>query len=118
MRHRLFDAVIGCVDDACEVPVQPVRFGQRGWLAQHRGLESALGIGALLAVGWLYVLGFVVLSTPAAVATAAMWLVFTVGAVVMRNRRPCTVLRMPIHLLAVWIMLVAASGPLGIGSSG
>lgn len=116
LRQRLVDLTVGSAQESCAVPAEPVRFGQRFWLAQHRWLEPAVGIAGLLAVGAVYALGFSVLSRPAAVCLMAVWVAFVVGAVALRFLRPCTVLRLPIHALLVWLLVVGTAGASGLAA--
>lgn len=117
LRDRLVDVLIGSESETCVVPAEPVRFGQKYWLAQHRWLEPAVGLAALLPVGGVYALGFGLLDTPVAVGLMAIWVAFVAGGLVLRVRRPCTVLRLPIHALVLWLLVVLAAGALGLTST-
>jgi len=114
LSQRLLDLTLGSAAETCSVPAQPVRFGRKHWLAQHRWLEPAVGLVALLAVGAVYVLGFVILRRAAAITMMGVWVAFFVGGLVLRVLRPCTVLRLPIHALLVWLLVVATAGATGI----
>lgn len=114
-RARLFDTVFGDAPGNCTPPPsEPVRFGQKYWLAQHRWLEPVVGyVGLAVALG-AYLLAFQVLRRPAAFALLGIWVLFAAGAVYGRVRRPCTVMRLPVHALIVFVAAVALAGPLGI----
>lgn len=114
LKDRLVDVVVGSEAHACDPPVAPVRFGQRYWLAQHRWLEPAIGLAALLPVGVVYALGFVVLDRPAAWGLMGVWALFVAGGLVLRVVRPCTVLRLPVHALLVWLLVVLTAGSTGL----
>ena len=113
---RLMDLLIGSEADACTPPTQKVAFGRRYWLAQHRWLEPAVGLAALLPVAAVYALAFQVLQRPAAWALAAVWVAFAAGGLVLRTVRPCTVLRLPIHALIVWLVVVGTAPLTGLDS--
>jgi hypothetical protein len=83
-------------------------------MAQHRWLEPAIGLAALLGTGRLYLLGFDVLNETAALALLGVWAAYVVGGAVLWLRRPCTVLRLPAHAVLVWIAVVATAGVTGI----
>jgi hypothetical protein len=117
LRERLIDITIGSAEDHCDVPTEPVTFGQRYWLAQHRWLEPVIGIVTLVPIGLIYALGFEVLTSTAAWALMGVWSLFVVGGIVLRVLRPCTVLRLPIHALLVWILVIATAGVTGIKGS-
>ena len=94
-----------------------MRFGQRYWLAQHRWLEPLIGLVALLPVGAVYAAGFLVFARTAAVVLMAVWAAFVVVGLVLRVVRPCTVLRLPIHALLVWLLVVRTAGLTGLGKA-
>lgn len=114
LSRRLLDLTVGSAAETCSVPAQPVCFGQKHWLAQHRWLEPVVGLVALLPVGLVYALGFVVLKRPAAITLMGIWALFFLGGLVLRVLRPCTVLRLPIHALLVWLLVVLTAGPTGL----
>jgi hypothetical protein len=117
LRESLLDLTIGSAAETCTPPTAPVRFGQRYWLAQHRWLEPAIGLAALLPVGVVYAAGFLVLTQTAAVALMAVWALFVLAGLVLRVVRPCTVLRLPIHSLVVWLLVVGTAGMTGLAKS-
>jgi hypothetical protein len=114
LRERFVDLTIGSSSETCTPPTEPVRFGQKYWLAQHRWLEPAIGLAALLPVGAVYALSFMVLVRPAAVAMMLVWLAFVVGGLVLRVVRPCTVLRLPVHALLLWLLVLLTAGATGL----
>jgi hypothetical protein len=116
LKHRLLDITVGLADDSCEVPEEPVAFGQRYWLAQHRWIEPLVGLVALVPIGGLYALGFQVLSPAAAWVLMGVWVAFLAGGLVLRVVRPCTVLRLPVHALLLWVLVLATSGATGIAA--
>lgn len=116
LRERIVDLAIGSAAETCTPPAEPVGFGQKYWLAQHRWLEPVVGLLALLPVGVVYALGFMVLTRPAAVALMAVWVGFVVGGLVLRVVRPCTVLRLPIHALLVWLLVLLTAGVTGLAA--
>lgn len=117
MRERLFDLFIGSTAQACAPPTEPVRFGQKHWLAQHRWLEPVIGLAALVPVGVVYALGFTVLVRPAAIGLMAVWAAFVILGLVLRVTRPCTVLRLPIHALVVLLLVVLTASATGIAAT-
>jgi hypothetical protein len=114
LREKLIDLTLGSAAESCTPPTDPVRFGQKYWLAQHRWLEPVIGLVALLPVGIVYALGFLVLSRVAAFGLMAIWVAFVAGGLVLRVLRPCTVLRLPIHALLVWLIVVLTAGATGL----
>ena len=114
LRERLVDLTIGSAAETCTPPAEPVRFGQRHWLAQHRWLEPVVGLVALLPMGLLYALTFVVLRPAAAWSLMAVWVLLFGGGLVLRVLRPCTVLRLPVHAMLVWLLVVATAGATGL----
>ncbi len=114
LARRLLDLAVGSEVDTCTPPVEPVRFGQKHWLAQHRWLEPVVGLVALLPVGAVYALSFAVLTPAAAITLMAVWVAFVVAGLVLRVVRPCTVLRLPIHALALWLLVLLTAGPAGL----
>jgi hypothetical protein len=116
LREKLVDLTIGSTAETCTPPSEPVRFGQKHWLAQHRWLEPVVGLAALLPVGVVYALGFLVLTRPAAIGLMAVWVAFVVGGLVLRVVRPCTVLRLPIHALLVWLLVLVTAGSTGLAA--
>jgi hypothetical protein len=115
LKDRLVDVVFGSADEACKVPSQPVRFGRKHWLAQHRWLEPAIGVVALLGVGVIYGLSFEVVTAALAWTMLALWGAILTGAVMLWIRRPCTVLRLPAHAIVVWIAGIAIAAAAGLG---
>ena len=100
----------------CTVPPsEPVRFGQKHWLAQHRWLEPVIGYAGLAVALVVYLLAFQILNRPAALVLLSVWALFTTGAIYGHTRRPCTVMRLPIHALIVVVAAIGLAGPLGIG---
>lgn len=87
----------------------PVRFGQRGWLAQHPWLEPTIGIALLLPVGWLYFLSVSTVGRTVDILLAAAWLGFIGAGWAWRSSRPCSVLRFPAYALAVWLVLMGVA---------
>jgi hypothetical protein len=116
LRAKVLTLLLGSPDESCAVPEQPVRFGRRHWLAQHRWLEPLVGLLGLGAVGGLYVAGFSVLAPLPATLLMASWAVLFLAGLVLRLRRPCTVLRLPIHALLLWILVVATASTTGLSS--
>jgi hypothetical protein len=96
-------------DSRCAVDAPAVRFGQPGWLAQHRWLEPAIGIALLVPVGWLYLLSASIVGRSIDVVLAAAWLGFLAAGLALRRTRPCAVLRFPAYALALWLVLMGAA---------
>jgi hypothetical protein len=117
LRASLLDLTLGSSAETCTPPETPVRFGQQYWLAQHRWLEPLIGLAALLPVGAVYAAGFLVLTQTAALGLMAVWVLFVVGGLVLRVVRPCTVLRLPIHALLVWLLVVGTAGATGLSKA-
>jgi hypothetical protein len=117
LRESFVDLTLGSSADTCTPPEAPVRFGQKYWLAQHRWLEPLIGLVALLPVGAVYAAGFLVLTQTAAVALMAVWALFVAGGLVLRVVRPCTVLRLPVHALLVWLVVVGTAGITGLSKA-
>jgi hypothetical protein len=117
VRARLVDLLVGSAAETCAVPSEPVPFGRKHWLAQHRWLEPVVGLVALLPVGALYALGFGVLTRAAAVALMVVWAAFLAGGLVLRVRRPCTVLRLPVHALLLLVVVLATAGATGLAAT-
>ncbi len=114
VKERLIDFTVGSTAETCSPPAEPVRFGRKYWLAQHRWLEPVVGLTALLPVGAVYLLSFAVLTPVAAAGLMVLWCAFVAGGLVLRVRRPCTVLRLPIHALLVWLLALSLGGLLGL----
>jgi hypothetical protein len=93
----------------CDVAAAPVGFGQRGWLAQHRWLEPAIGLLLLLPVGALFVISAEAVGRPTEIALGVVWAGFVGVGIALRQLRPCAVLRFPAYALVVWLGLVLLS---------
>jgi hypothetical protein len=93
----------------CAVDATPVPFGRRGWLAQHRWLEPAVGISLLLPVGVLYLLSASTVGRSIDVVLAVVWLGFVGVGWSLRRLRPCAVLRFPAYALVAWLAIMAVA---------